>query len=116
MSERLHHCRTCHWWTPIEHVGDTGQCRRFPPTVVPDFVPENIKMMGGNEKTVIRAGTSHRYGVFPTTPGSAWCGEWAVRCVQDVEELRAEEEKARKQFEQFAKDHPGELFDDVPVV
>jgi hypothetical protein len=81
---------------------------------VPDFVPESIEMVGGNKKTVIRAGTSHRYGVFPTTQGSGWCGEWKRRCVDDIELLRAQEDKAQQEFEQFAKEHPGALRDSLP--
>jgi hypothetical protein len=34
MSTLLKNGQNHHWWIPIEHVGDTGECRRFPLSVM----------------------------------------------------------------------------------
>src|SRR6266508_73684 len=109
MSEPLKNCRSCHWWISIEHVGDTGRCHRFPPSVVPDYILKKVEMLSSKPKTLIDALTTERYGVFPMTAGSAWCGEWTEQRRQERELLQQEETKREQEFAEFAKRHPGAL-------
>jgi hypothetical protein len=118
MNETLKNCRNCHWWIPIEHVGDTGSCRRFPPSVVPDYTLKKIKMISGKPKTLIDA-LNDAHGVFPMTAGSTWCGEWTDQrqseqrqCEREL--LREEEVKREQEVEKFVKRLPGELHRIMP--
>ena len=46
-------CATCEFWLEIGRAGNTGHCRRYPPTL---------------EGAGIAA--------FPETHRDTWCGEW----------------------------------------
>src|SRR5882724_6635463 len=109
MSQTLRNCRNCHCWVPIEHIGDTGECRRFPPSVVPDYTLKRVEMMAGKPKILIDQITSNRSGVFPMTGGSTWCGEWTKPRHQEQTSLRQDEQTRIQKIEEFANRHPGEL-------
>lgn len=108
----LENCRSCHWWIPIKDVGDTGRCKRFPPSVIPDYTINTE--VSGEHKTVVEALTHDKYGVFPMTQGSNWCGEWTPIRLEERELLQREEERAREEFEEFARRHPGALHRIIP--
>jgi hypothetical protein len=102
-------CRECHWWIPVEHAGDTGRCRRFPPTVVVDYFEKKLKMMSGEERPMMEADSSRRYGVFPMTLGSTWCGEWTEQRHNERNALLKQELKNIQESEKFAQQNPGAI-------
>jgi hypothetical protein len=71
-------------------------------------------MMSGKRKTLIDAFTTDRYGVFPMTAGSTWCGDWTERRDRERELLQEEEKKSEREAEEFAKLHPGALHRAIP--
>jgi hypothetical protein len=75
---------------------------------------KKVEMMGGNRKTLIDQITENRYGVFPITAGSTWCGEWTEQRFGEKESLQEEEEKRNREVEEFAKRHPGALHRTIP--
>ncbi|MBT66441.1 MAG: hypothetical protein CMN98_04790 [Synechococcus sp. NP17] len=54
-------CDTCRFWRKqsLRDENDWGECRRMPP-MLPDLI---------DEKLVIA-------GIWPSTKGVDWCGEW----------------------------------------
>jgi len=67
-------CDTCRFWRKqtLRDENDWGQCRRMPP-ILPDLV---------DDKLVIA-------GIWPSTKGGDWCGEWERFSPESVDKPHA---------------------------
>ena len=64
-EERKERCETCRFWTDVdEGVSDLGDCHRYPPKMAIE--------LKGDACDVIKP----RYGGWPLTFATDWCGEY----------------------------------------
>lgn len=60
-------CGKCRFWHPLSD--DSGECRRYPPSVVVDVSSESSSD-GGSQIVTSNVATA-----FPTIGRNGWCGE-----------------------------------------
>jgi hypothetical protein len=70
-------------------------------------------MMSDKPKILIDA-FNDKYGVFPMTAGSTWCGEWTEQRDRERELLQEEEKKRDQEIEKFDKLHPRAIHRAIP--
>lgn len=86
MKVRAKRCETCWFWVEEDRDSESGQCRRYPPTVahaammakvLDDYLTSGSE--GSRKEFDYESGVDALVTVFPESDFHEWCGEWKAK-------------------------------------